>query len=610
MRLHRAPLLAALLTLGALLAPAAAAARSLTVTDADIEMRLGRDAALLVSERLEIEFEGDWQAAYRDIIFKKGETMTNVAVAEGGRAYQPGACTNFGCVDRPGRFGATSIPGGVRIVWHHQASDETRAFTVSYRVEDAVVAYRDLLDLEWQVWGDQWDFDLDSLEATLRDPALRPHEGPATPQNPSAVWGKPRDVEGQDFLEPGVARLIADDIPDHQFVEMRVLIPRTPGQAVSAARRGDGDGLESILAAEGALDDDYNKPWNKAKRWIAGNATLLSIILGALGLGAMVLFTLRARERSVSVPKHLPEVPDDASPALAYGLAHEGGDSTDTVLATLLDLVDRGYYKATQMTTEDEKLDLALAVASKRPKGELEDHEKQVREFFDELLEGDTVALSEMRDRIPEHSSTWRGRWESMTASLDSVDEGALEWDVDLRKWKWLLWLGLLAGFGIVLACDIVVDEEWIAPGAIGLVTVLVVMLWPGNRLRRLSPESRERSARWRAFAQWTKDFPSLHDDPPATLELWKRILVFGVVFGTAERMIESGRIPAPVLESAGAGWSGYYFSGGVSHHAFDGGSFGGGFSSQVAPESSSGGGGSFSGGGGGASGGGGGGGW
>ena len=39
----------------------------------------------------------------------------------------------------------------------------------------------------------------------------------------------------------------------------------------------------------------------------------------------------------------------------------------------------------------------------------------------------------------------------------------------------------------------------------------------------------------------------------PATLDLWKRILVFGVAFGTAKRLIDSGRIPAPVLESTNA---------------------------------------------------------
>jgi uncharacterized membrane protein len=146
-------------------------------------------------------------------------------------------------------------------------------------------------------------------------------------------------------------------------------------------------------------------------------------------------------------------------------------------------------------------------------------------------------------------------------------------------------------------------------------VAFLVTVLWPSNRLRRLVREHGARSARWQSFARWTEDFPRLDDDPPATLELWRRILVFGVAFGTADRMIASGRIPAPVTQTATTQthWSTYAFAGGIAHATFDGGSFSSGFASQVAPpaSSSSGGGGGFSGGGGGGfSGGGGGGSW
>jgi uncharacterized membrane protein len=133
------------------------------------------------------------------------------------------------------------------------------------------------------------------------------------------------------------------------------------------------------------------------------------------------------------------------------------------------------------------------------------------------------------------------------------------------------------------------------------------------TRFKRLDAGHFERTAGWQAFERWTKDFPRLSDDPPATLELWKRILVYGVAFGTAERMIESGRIPEPVVADASTGhhWSSYAFASGFNSSSFDGSSFGSGFSSQVAPESSSsGGGGGFSGGGGGFSGGGGGGSW
>ena len=65
-----------------------------------------------------------------------------------------------------------------------------------------------------------------------------------------------------------------------------------------------------------------------------------------------------------------------------------------------------------------------------------------------------------------------------------------------------------------------------------------------------------ERSAKWESFERWTDDFPRLDDDPPATLELWKRILIYGVAFGTADRMIKSGRIPEPVLQSSDGSWA------------------------------------------------------
>ncbi len=126
-----------------------------------------------------------------------------------------------------------------------------------------------------------------------------------------------------------------------------------------------------------------------------------------------------ARERDGGAPEYLPEPPDDATPALAYALAHEGGNSSNTVLATLLDLVDRGYYETSQATTADEKLDLALEQKADRPAEELTDYEQDVLAFFDQLLDGKQVAMSEMKDEIPQHSEVWRGRWERMTEKLD-----------------------------------------------------------------------------------------------------------------------------------------------------------------------------------------------
>ena len=247
--------------------PASAAARDDTVTEAVINMRLGQNAALLVEENLTFDYDGGFEASYRDIPLRPTDQIDNVVVSEGGRVYRPGGCTTFGCTDAEGTYGVTPEGNGIRIVWHHKASDESRTFTIRYRVIGAVIAYDDVLDLEWKVWGDQWEDKLDRLEATFTDPSLEP--GDTSAQKPSGVWGHPRDVEGEVFLEPGVARLEADDVLAGQFVEMRVVLPREPGQNVSAARVESGDGLPGILAEEGDNDDDYNSPLNKLKRFIA-----------------------------------------------------------------------------------------------------------------------------------------------------------------------------------------------------------------------------------------------------------------------------------------------------------------------------------------------------
>ncbi len=614
------PLLAALI-----LAPSAFA-RSLTVVNADIELKLDRDSSLLVTEHLTTEFDGQWQAMYRDIPSLPGEKLTDVRVSENGKAYKETGCTIEGCTSPAGTFGVTtSGQSQIRIVWHHKAANQVRTFDVSYRVDSsgvtepaengvyagATVAYGDVIDVAYTVWGDQWEFGLDHLTASFSDPTLDPNN------DLYRVWGHPRDVEGETRRDPQVARLSATDIPSEQFVEMRITLPRTARSDVSGARQVSGEGLGPIIAFEQGLDEDFNSPFNKFKRWVADNPWLICGVIALVCFGLLALFYILARERRVSVPTYLSGPPEErVSPALAYGLAYEGRDSSNTVLATLLDLADRGYYVASSAQTSDEKQDIAIGKSPQRPTDDanLQPYEREVMEFFDDVVDGYSVPMSEMADRIPKHSSSWRERWNTMKSGLDNAEEGHLNWDRNLNPARFMMLFvaaGLFAAVGFILTNQ---KQTLLIPLLIGIPTLLVILLFPGNALRRLRAGERERSAQWRAFANWTEDFPRLKDDPPETLLLWKRILVFGVAFGTAERMIKSGRIPAPVAEAAqsDSGWGSYAFTGAFLGSSFDGGDFSSGFASQVAPESSSsGGGGGFSGGGGGGfSGGGGGGGW
>ena len=564
------------------------------ITDAGVSVRLQDDGSLLVHEALPFDFTGSFSGAYRDIPVLDGVQLSDFGVREAGSGrYRPGGNTALGSSDSPGTFGVERMEHGYRVVWHYSAADETRAFELTYRVTGATKVYDDVVDVAWNVWGSQWDFWLDNLDAEI---------AAASDTAPEQAWVRPRSL-GVDPEVGADASVAIDRVPEGEAVGFRAVFPRDAISSTGGAKVEAGDGLAKIEDEEAALDDHYGTI-DKLENFATDSALLLSLIVAAAALTATAALVLAARERDTGVPEYLPEPPEDVPPAVGYAIAHEGDYDQRIVLATLMDLVDRGFYEARPAAGED--LDLEIRRGERSGVAGLQPYETETLEFFDELVGDEWVTLGSMSDRIPKHSSTWRTRWQSLNGSLEDAEEGAISWDRDYRGLRALIALAAMIVFGLLIAL-IWARSHRIGIPVTGLVaTLLLIFVPPSNWLRRLEPAARERNERWSAFEKWTRDFPRLEDDPPATLKLWRRILVYAIAFGTAERVAKSGRIPAPVADEAASSglWTSYAITSGSFGSGFDG--FSSGFASQVAPESSSGsgggggGGGGFSGGGGG----------
>lgn len=591
--------------------PSTASEKTFDVGRAQVRVSVLPDARLEVTERLRYRFsDHSFSGAYRDIAVQSTAKLSGFSVRDAPHgSYRPGAPTALGSAGPKGSFGVTPIDGGTRVVWHYgpqQGGD--RDFELRYRAQGAAEAYDDVVLVHWAVWGDQWQFTLPELEASLQ--LAEPATGDG---RPIRTWLRPGRF-GEPAGDGALTSATAERIPKGTQVVLSALYPRSAFRSVDGAVVRDGNGREAIIAREDGKDEDGT--FAAIGSWLWEHIVLISGLLVLLIAALLARAVRAAREAPTGVPEHLPEPPEAVSPATAYGLATEGGHHSRVVLATLLGLVDRGWYTASAGPADpddagDDQLDLVLGIAPDRPQTPLGDDERAVRDFFDELIGEEPGSLSSLKDRIPEHDASWRKRWETMNKALERAAEQELAWDEDRRAQRWLL-MGLsVVIFGVLAAVTFwrAADLRW---PLIGLVFALAILSLPADTaLRRMTPAVRERQARWAAFSKWTKDFPRLHDDPPATLLLWKQILVYGVAFGTAQKVIESGRIPANVMAEAGQTW----FAGTTAgHYAFIdsgkdfGSSFGSGFSSQVAAQSSSGAGGG--GGGGGSSGGGGGGAW
>lgn len=573
------------------------------VQHADVTVDVQPDASLLVTERLTFEYSGSFSGAYRDIPLQQGVEMSDITLADRVEGtYRPGGSTMLGSSDDPGKVGTEDLKGdggqgGKRIVWHYDQQDGTREFTLRYRIRGAAKAYGDALVVPWAVWGDQWDFWLERLTARIRVPQPASGDG-----RPIEAWMRPDDRAVEPELSAQGARIELERSTPLQQVTLTAAFKPDVVRSTGGARPATGRGLEATRAAEAEASGSALR--RVASQVATVQPLLLVLWTALLGLAAAWLFRA-GREIDPGVPEHVAGPPSDLPPAVGFALANEGGFDDRIVLATLLDLVDRGFFTAD--ATEGKELDLRIAVADPRPSIDaLQPYERLVLDFFDQLLaKGGPCELGTLKDRIPKHDSAWRDRWNAMTAALGEAGDDQITWDVDLRSRRSLVALVGVLGYGVLLWAGFQRTGFWALPVAAMFSGLWLLHLLPASWLQRRSPEAMRRGAEWAAFAKWTNDFPRLEDDPPATLALWRRILVYAVAFGTAERVIESGRIPAPVQQEDD-GWS-RGLTHGAGYSALSGSSFGSGFSSQVAPEPSSsssggggGGGGGFSGGGGG----------
>ena len=289
---------------------------------------------MTIAEHLTFEFDGTFQGAYRDIPIRPGEVVTSIEVSEGGVLYESGAPTALGSTGNPGSFGVENLGSRIRIVWHYRATDESRTFTVSYRMRGLVVAYDDVVDVNLKVWGDEWEFSLDHLEAETIVP-----DGAVT--GDVLVWGHAATSDGSTSLGvDGVSpTLEASSVPARQFVEFRVVFPRDLLRSTAGATVVDGPGLDGILAEEAALEVRDADAAEAADRFRhERNVTLLTLLLFvlpipvALGWG----FVRYGKEPRVEYDQEYEHsMPTGHRPAVVGALVSQGAADEAEFTATL-----------------------------------------------------------------------------------------------------------------------------------------------------------------------------------------------------------------------------------------------------------------------------------
>jgi uncharacterized membrane protein len=343
-------LAAALLVLGLVLT-GTAAAKSFSLPQTSVVASVQPDGSLKVQEYITFAFDGPFSGAYRDIPLRQGELLRDAYVEENGQRYSPGASAELGSQGTPGTYGTASLADRFRIVWHFSAVSQPRTFVVGYTLVGVTVAYDDVVDVNLKVWGDQWDQSLGQLTAVMILPA--PASGPSY-----RVWGHPVSVRGDVERQSQQADLRAVHVPPHQFVELRVVFPRSLLQSTGGTQVRHEAALPRIVVEERADAADFERDQERIRDALEHlPRTLLTLLAAALLPGLAIVagaYWFFGRERRTGYDREYEqEPPSELDPALVPPLLRESTTvGSLEFTATLFDLIRRGRYKAVPVTTE------------------------------------------------------------------------------------------------------------------------------------------------------------------------------------------------------------------------------------------------------------------
>ena len=492
-----------------------------------IEAQVDSLGRVLVTEHREYAFDGSYSYAYIDIRNRGFDRLSDVRVV---------GADSFSVEARKGDellgawTGQHAQANYARILWHFDARDTTRTFTLAYILEGAIVKGPEYSELFWWFVGDDFDRSHWVTSVALSFEGFRVGAGPLyafTYPNPSLPQ---QSLNGQLTVDAG--RVHGGD-----GLRIRTVFPSAwiPGYLEN----------DPLYAREPVLAEEADRAAHTAARlarqaWYSERISTFLVLGIVFNLLILTFFYQRYGRRhapAYQLPARLHEPPSDLHPALAQWLVGHRTPTMFGFLASLLDLSRRGLivldeqapptdtgvsrWKKKSPSPAEQPVIRLTAEGKTAPLEPLLAHDALTLSVLRDLADEDFLYMSELWPTSGPHTN-WYLAW------LKAVKEEAKALDYfDARSQ-----IGL--GWSIVLNALLGIAGFFLAMVAGGLGLVLtatsIVSVACSFFILRWTPSGQEAHARWKTYRKSIKEAVSIN---PALLDkAASRHLIYAVAFG------------------------------------------------------------------------------
>ncbi len=529
--------LIALLLLATALLPVAGIAhaqRSLYWDRYDVDIVVNANGTFRVTETQTLVFvDGSFHAGFASIPTGRVESIYDVQVSEGGRAYRRVS----GEIE--GGFQTFNEDGNLVIEWYFPyTANAQRTFTIAYTVAGGLRYYPNAEQpydsLQWFAVAPDHDFPINHSRVTVQLP-----RGVNVLRDPILPVGFAADVTGVDAtMRVDVERSAIT------YEATRVIRPGEPMEVAVAFEHGKVAGRPPAWQAR----EDQIDQSGPLVAFLSLSATIGVLVLGPLGL--FLLWYVRGRDPEVGLAaEYLAEPPSNAPPGVVGVLVDERADMKD-IIATLIDLARRGA-----LTMEEQQQEGLFGIGFSR------DFVFRAKPEFDasSLRPFERTLLAQLVGSGERKLSALKNKFYSSIPTLEKQLYDAVVKDryfpsspqgIRTRYavlGTLLILLAVIGGFVVVprfIDYSFGVVFPVGALGLVGLLTMGVSGIMPAK-----TRKGAEEAARWRAFQTYLRDLPRFQSVEEAT-GLFDKYLPYAVAFGIERRWVNlfiQANTPSPI---------------------------------------------------------------
>ena len=501
-----------------------------SLTGARVDLEVMDNGLLNVAEEIDYHFDSSANGVYRDIRLKKGQSVENLQVKVDGAYYR-----------------YEIIPQGnterIKIYLYRDAA-KTKKITsgtnvkvyLQYDMPKVVKVYNDVGEIQYKVWGEEWDEDLDYLYATISFPDNKKLE----------YWINPPSTDAQSQWEDNILYITSDGVSSGKYVEARAIIPLSEfsGDAAYAQHinKNAKDEIEKIQK-DGESQQGFLNSIGSFMNY------LLAIVL-AVPLAIYYKFGREPKTDYQAIYEHEPPTKDPPAfvNALMESMSKDVGDlDQEAFQATIMDLINRG--KLGVDSEEDTEFTKSTFVTVKNTDG-LKRFEKDVIRILKAYELDGKISFSYMQDCLKSESQAraFQDKYDKWCENFkkDYLPEGVFEEYFDDTGAELLMFSGIgaiilgviLVGFSFIFDFkgSFITTIVGVLMGIIGIGSFFIPSGIPG----KYTEKGKLFAEKWSKFKKFLQDYSLIKEHPPESIAIWNEYLVYATALGVADEVYKT----------------------------------------------------------------------